>query len=468
MIFDTPTKPTSQGAMSPNLQKSPLHKSTSALNETPSMSTPPSMLPMSGGSNKQHPQVASSYSMGGPSNYQGYTRPPSNPGQEHMMYPNQHRRYGYDPMAKFLVGGGDPYADEYDLSPPDSTVSASASVFSPPSNNTSRRSDQLGLRDFDLTNEFLTHIGESGDRRGQTQYHQQQRRHYIADNHAHAPSTGVRSEQSFGRLQGGGQRSNVSDNVVIPAGSSPVTHYKRASSPNLGFPVEGQGGYIVGHHQRERSPDSYPYHGQHAQYHRQHPQSNYRAGEQQYRSPHLSSNVHPHSYQTPSPIAMGAPLAHSNYNQHNYPTSSSAQGTPSKASQMVARRVPPNHQSSPQKPQHPSQFSGSAGHSSGQKRNAALWYDDNSGIMESTTGHNRMSGGSHMTPGVSSGGSGVGQRINHPVAGQVPAGQAPPLSSSPQGITMPRQHSEESYDLQEMLKIWDNSSKSPFGEGTLV
>lgn len=71
-------------------------------------------------------------------------------------------------------------------------------------------------------------------------------------------------------------------------------------------------------------------------------------------------------------------------------------------------------------------------------------------------GHpHRMSGGSHMT-------GGGGQRKNQP-----PGGQAPPTSQA-QGITLPRQQSEESYDLQEMLKIWDSSSKSPFGEGTLV
>ena len=67
----------------------------------------------------------------------------------------------------------------------------------------------------------------------------------------------------------------------------------------------------------------------------------------------------------------------------------------------------------------------------------------------------RMSGGSHMT-------SGGGQRMNQP-----PGRQAPPTSQT-QGTALPRQQSEESYDLQEMLKIWDSSCKSPFGEGTLV
>ena len=90
-----------------------------------------------------------------------------------------------------------------------------------------------------------------------------------------------------------------------------------------------------------------------------------------------------------------------------------------------------------------------------------------SGNVAQTGGHpHRTSGGSHMTPGGGhmTGGSG-GQRMNQP-GGQV-AGQVPPTSQI-QGIALPRQQSEESYDLQEMLKIWDSSCKSPFGEGTLV
>ena len=69
---------------------------------------------------------------------------------------------------------------------------------------------------------------------------------------------------------------------------------------------------------------------------------------------------------------------------------------------------------------------------------------------------------------MTSTGSGGGQKLmNHPIAGQVPT-HAPPQQPHTQGVTMPRQHSEECYDVQEMLNIWDKSSKSPFGEGTLV
>ena len=125
----------------------------------------------------------------------------------------------------------------------------------------------------------------------------------------------------------------------------------------------------------------------------------------------------------------------------------------------MTRKAPPTNQPSPQKP-HPTHQYG--GHS-GQTRNNALWYDDNSGI-EAMSGNavqagghpHRMSGGGHMTG---------GQRKNQP-GGQV-ADQGPPNAQT-QGITLPRQQSEGSYDLEEMLKIWDSSSKSPFGEGTLV
>ena len=129
------------------------------------------------------------------------------------------------------------------------------------------------------------------------------------------------------------------------------------------------------------------------------------------------------------------------------------------------RKAPPTNLSSPQKPHH-SQYGGH----SGQTRSNALWYDDNSGIEAASSGNaaaqagghpHRISGGSHVT---ASGGhmTSDGQRKNQP-----PVGQAPP-SSQTQGITLPRQQSEESYGLQEILNIWDSSSKSPFGEGTLV
>ena len=87
MIFDTPpTKPALHGSTSPSLQKSPLHKSASALNELPlATSTPPAgllTLPSSaGGPNKQHTPVTISHSVA-TSNYQGYARAPP-PGHEH-------------------------------------------------------------------------------------------------------------------------------------------------------------------------------------------------------------------------------------------------------------------------------------------------------------------------------------------------------------------------------------------------
>ena len=252
MIFDTPTKPTSHSTTSPpsNLQKSPLHKSTSALNEMPmATSTPPTGS--FGLSNKQHHPVSMSHSMA-PANYQGH--PPS--GHEHA-YSDNYGRYLYGNDPRFMVGG-DSYADEYDLSPQGSLVSGTGSVFSPPnSNNTSRRSDHgLGLRESNLTDDILQHFSSA---RGHPQHHPQHQQ-YTPENHTHM--TGVRSEASLKSHIPVPRKSNVSDSVVIPANSSPITRYKRASSPTLGFPVEGKAGYVQTHRgQREYSPDTqYPYH----------------------------------------------------------------------------------------------------------------------------------------------------------------------------------------------------------------
>ena len=120
---------------------------------------------------------------------------------------------------------------------------------------------------------------------------------------------------------------------------------------------------------------------------------------------------------------------------------------------LMSHKVPSTN---PQKP-HPSQYEDHFG----QMRSNTLWYDDNSGIeamsgnADTQAGEHplRMSGGSHMT-----GGSGGWQRKNQP---PVPA----PPNTQTQGIT---QQSEEDYDLLEMLKIWDSTSNSPFGEGTLI
>ena len=399
-------------------------------------------------SNRQHNPVLTSHSMT-PGNYQGH--PP--PGHEHAYSENYSRySYGNDPSTQFMVGG-DSYADEYDLSPQGSLVSGSGSIFSPPnSNNTSRRSDQaFGLRESNLTDDFLQHFSST---RGHPQHHPQHQ-HYTPENRT--PMTGVRSEASLKSRIPVPRKSNVSDSVTIPANSSPITRYKRASSPTLGFPVEGKAGYVQAHRdQREYSPDTHhPYHAPYGgQYHhapQQQPPHQYYQ-EVQYRSPQTL----PHSYQTPSPISAG------NYSQH-YPQGSSSKGKPSLhsgAAPSMSRKAPPTNQPSPQKP-HPSQYSGH----SGQTRSNALWYDDNSGIEAAQAGGHphRMSGGSHMTAGGGHMTSGGGQRKSQP-----PGGQAPP-SSQTQGITLPtRQQSEESYDVLEMLNIWDSSSKSPFGEGTLV
>jgi hypothetical protein len=140
--------------------------------------------------------------------------------------------------------GGDSYADEYDLSPQGSLVSGSGSVFSPPnSNNTSWRSDQaFGLRESNLTDDFLQHF--SNTQGHPQQQHHPQHQHYSPENRGTPSMATVRSEASLKSRIPVPRRSNVSDSVTVPANSSPITCYKRALSPTLGFPVEGKAGYV--------------------------------------------------------------------------------------------------------------------------------------------------------------------------------------------------------------------------------
>ncbi len=248
MIFDTPTKSSTPSGGGSSLQKSPHHKSTSALNDV--------MSPLSHASN----DVESS---------------------------------------SFLADLTSGYADEFDMSPTSSIVSGHSSMFSKAPPN---RSNQ-GPRDFDLADDILQHFS-------------------IKDPRSSGPSP----------MKG----------IEIPATSSPVTRYKRASSPAL----------------MERP---------------------------QYRSASPLQEM-AHSYHPPSHL----------------------------------HRPPHTHQTGPGR-QAPQQ----------QK----LLYDNEAAIKNNPRKGPPTGGGGSKIP--------------------VPVGSRPANSS-------------ESYDLHEMLQVWEKSNKNPFGEGTLV
>ena len=282
MIFDTPNK---SANTSSSLQKSPHHKSTSALNDV----TAPAPHTAS------HPHTSHPHS---------------------AAFPNPSFASEFE-SPSYLANLTSGFADEFDSSPNASIVSGQSNVFS---KSGSRHSNQA-LRDFDLTEDILQHFSMN-----ETPVHR----------HANPKPA---------------YNSPVKD-VDIPATSSPVTRYKRSSSPAM----------IITDRTRYRST-----------------------------SP-LEEAAH--SYHPPSHLHRPPP--------------------------------PPTHQARQPPPV--------------QK----LLYDNEAGMK-----HNGP------TPPPTQGGS----RIPVPVGGSgsripVPVGARP---SNP-----------ESYDLHEMLKVWENSNKNPFGEGTLV
>lgn len=253
MIFDTPTK---SSTPSSSLQKSPHHKSTSALNDVSTSSS-----------------------------------------HAHSHAPTNIESSSY--LANLTSG----YADEFDMSPTSSVVSGHSNVFSKPANHHSNQ----GPRDFDLADDILQHFSIKSGR-----------------------SSGVSPHKV----------------VDIPATSSPVTRYKRSSSPAI---------MLEGAHDRSVSP--------------------------------LQQDT-AHSYQPPSHL---------------------------------------------QRPSH--HHAHSAGRPQQQQQPQKLLYDNEAAAK-------------NCPPRTSQGGV---SKSKIPV----PVGSRP---SNP----------SESYDLQEMLQVWEKSNKNPFGEGTLV
>ena len=163
MIFDTPNKSANTSA---GLQKSPHHKSTSALNDVTTSAPHTASHPHS-----SHPHSAA--------------------------FPNRSFASEFD-SPSYLANLTSGFADEFDSSPTSSIVSGQSNVFAKSGN---RHSNQA-LRDFDLTEDFLQHFSMKetpGHRHGN-------------------PKPAYNSP--------------VKD-VEIAATSSPVTRYKRSSSPAI-------------------------------------------------------------------------------------------------------------------------------------------------------------------------------------------------------------------------------------------
>ena len=347
MIFNTPS--TKQSPAGGSLQKSPHHKSTSALSDL--QSGQPQEL-------AKHTPVSATQSFAYPHHKQSYS----------SMHSEQSFASDYTQSPSYLSSAA--FNDDFDTSPPSSVVSANTSFM-----YQGQRRDHHSLRDFDLTEDFLQHL--SRERR---------------EGFSPPPTNPLPQTHLSPRRPN--TDSGYGSSRLLPVTSSPLSQKRSSSpSPDVQYPADPRSGYLnhggvgVSNRFRSSSPDLYL------------PAPDF---QQTYSS----------SYQPPSTFSRTLP----NPNQRPSHQSHASTSGPSKPAYKL-NTAPPNPN----------------------------WYN-NGGADQSYQDAGPRGGEQHQSA-IS----------GHPA----PAGQKIPAPGR-------RKPSEESYDLQEMLKIWDESNKNPFGEGTLV
>lgn len=284
------------------------------------------------------------------------------------------------------IGGG--YADDFELSPSSSIASGHASFIM---GGHQIRGTPGGM---DMADEIMMHFGGADGTRSPTGSH----------NSAH-------------------KADHPGRNFELPTASSPVTRYKRATSPTIGFPTESRHQFVLSH-------DTHPQHmaaagGSHRSHQRSH-SPDFPVGREPY-----SSSYHPPSMMNQAAVASG-------YHQKSH-TPTKPGGQPNYQQQRsVGVTSPHNH--------HP------------------YYQDDMDPQMRyKLQGSKTMPNPSRNNPGhgnppMLSGGGGGG--FPEGVGGQQQQ-QGPPRRG-------PRKASEQEMGLLEVLNMWDKSNQNPFGDGTLV
>ena len=236
MIFDTVSKQgggaSSGGSLGvgsggASLQKSPHHKSTSALSDV-----------------QTNNSTASSSAKRGSGTSGGYN--PNSHGSTSSHSSRAHTLAVTESPSYLSSIGGGGYADDYEgPSPPSSGFSSANTSFTSSCYgggnhyNTHGHGGGNNLRaGFDLTEEYLQHLAGGGSGGG---------------SHSSSPT---------GYTTGSRGTSSYHHNRPEVASGSPVTRYKRASSPILTFPTENQKSYIAGQGDRVGSGHKHASHAQ--------------------------------------------------------------------------------------------------------------------------------------------------------------------------------------------------------------
>ena len=179
IVFNTPRSKSPS-----NLQRSPHHKSTSALTDLQSQP-------------------------GNQSQYQPPAQRHTPTTSSHSVYSKQSfssdRSFTSDYPPSFLSSVG--FNDDFETSPPSSVISTNTSVIS----HGPRHGGNV-LRDFDLTEEYL--------------------QHFARDNCSPTPG---KSSQMFSPRQ---PNVNQGPGFNFPTTSSPISRNHRSSTPDINFPVE--------------------------------------------------------------------------------------------------------------------------------------------------------------------------------------------------------------------------------------
>lgn len=424
MIFDTPSKQGGGGGTS--LQKSSHHKSTSALSDVQTANPPASSTMGKRGSTSSAP-------FGAPSHVGSSSTGGMHQGRAHTLAVTE---------SSYLssIGSAGGYADEFeDASPPSSGFSSANTSFT--SNYSSSHYNTHGhsgystgggggnLRNFDLADEFLQHLSTGGSGGG---------------SHSTSP-TGYSTPRKADNIGGS---NTVHPRVDIPASSSPVTRYKRTTSPTIAFPTENHQQFIVTHGEKGTSR-----HGHVAA----HPQDMKRSrSPDQYKSTNYSSSYHP-----PSMMEQGNFFKH--HHQHHQPQHQHGQQGPyMQQSNMLHQQGNMLHQqgnlhgggTSPTMHVH-GHMSSSSGHDH-HRGGGGHWIED----RKSPTQQSRYSGGGspHGIKTIPNSQS----RTNPSGHGSVPSG----TDSIPyHGIRKP---SDQEIGILEALSMVDKRVSSKLDDGTLV
>ncbi len=447
MIFDTPPKHT--GSNPSTLQKSPHHKSTSALSDiqtnlAPSSKTTPSspVPPL------HHPHGRKSHTL-------AVTDSPS---------------------YLSSIGG---YADEFDdLSPDSSSVSsANASFISgysggggnggggrggPSAVTIGGGGGGMNSRNFDLADEFLQHFsgGNSGGGGGGGGGGGR-----IGERPSNSPTGSYSSPRkpSDPGYHGKGH-------IEIPtssSSSSSISRYKRASSPTVGYPADSHQQVVS---REEVGSGHAHHHAHHAAKHGDIRQS--RSPEAQHREMGVAHHREmAGSYNPPGVMEYGyqKQLSHPKviHHQHREGGGGGMVGAAERASPSnhhhhhhPRNTTPPQHQNDPRLPPPPSSAAQAnskyrALSPGGGSKNSQSRIPTNAAAPPPPHGPNPGPGGvGGSQPGPAGGGGG----------GPISAESGLPPSTA----RGPRKASDQEMGILEVLNMWDKSSKNPFGDGTLV